>query len=118
MCDLDILGPIRLSETLFILFKVDPFEALLLDRVTDNGAVCESERMSTTESKRRIFVLVEDFVHRMSLLSFLSCGAEASDSPDLEVVLSQRSRLIKAANVDLAGHGDPVGFRAENLLLH
>ena len=118
MCDLDILRPIGLSETLLILLKVDPFEALLFDWVTNNCAVCESERMSTTESKRRIFIFVEDFVHSMGLFSFLSSSAEASNSPDLEVVLSQRSRLIKAANVDLASHRDAVGFRAENLLLH
>ena len=118
MCDLDVLRPIRLSETLLILLKVNPFEALLLDWVTNNGSVCKSERMSTTESKRRIFVLVEDLIHGMGLFAFLCCGAEASYSPDLEVVLSQRPRLIKAANVDLASHWDPVGFRAEDLLLH
>jgi hypothetical protein len=36
---------------------------------------------------------------------------------DHEIVLSQSSSLVEAANVDLAGKWDPEGLSAEDLLL-
>ena len=112
------------------MLKVNAVESLLLDGISDQISLGHCKSVASAQHDLGVLAMlinIGEFCDFLLVLFGLGiffarkghyvCEIERGDTFDDQVITCQRSRLIKAANVDFAGVGNSEWLGAENLLL-